>query len=124
MATKQEAIDKILAELDGVDGSWGGALLSKDGMIIASRFDKRYADDKVAALVSSAIATTNKIIKEAVFGVLDTLLIEGTDGKLAIISSKTGRVFIALIGTRDLNIGLARISLEDAMEDLEDIITA
>ncbi len=124
MATKQEAIDRILADLDGIEGSLGGAVISKDGMIIASRFDKRYADDKVAALISSAIATTNKVIKEAVFGVLDTLLIEGTDGKFAIISSKRGKIFIALIGTKEMNIGMARISLDEAMEDMEEVITA
>ncbi len=122
MATKQEVIEKILAELTKIEGSEGAALIGRDGMLIASRFDKKYAEDKMAALVSQAVNTANKVIKEGQFGNPDNMLIEGTAGKMAIISSPNGSVFIALIGKPEMTLGMARLSLDEAMDELLDIL--
>ena len=122
MATKQEALDNILSELSRIEGSEGAAIITRDGMIVASKFDKKYAEDKMAALISQAVSTAVKVINEAKFGSIDTMLIEGTDGKLALISTPNGELLIALVGNRDMNIGMARVSLDDAMEELTKIL--
>ncbi len=117
----QAQIDAILSTLDGIDGAHGATLVSKDGMVIASRLDKRYADDKIAALVTASIATANKVVTEAGFGKMETMLIEGTDGKLALIYSSRGGFFISLVGTKDLNLGMARMALQEALDSFHEI---
>jgi len=50
------------------------------------------------------------------------MLIEGTDGKMVIINSPKGNVMIALIGTRDMNLGMARLTLNDAMKEIDELL--
>ncbi len=120
MATQRQ-IDAILTKLDGIDGSYGGLLVDRSGMVIASRLDKRYAGDKIAALTSAAINTASRVVKEADFGTPETMLIEGSDGKMALIHAAKGGFFISLVGSKGLNIGMARMALHEAMDTFDDI---
>jgi len=120
MAT-QKQIDAILQKLDSIEGSLGGTLIGKDGMVIATRLDKRYAGDKIAALASDAVDTANKVITEGQFGKPNTMLIEGSDGKMCIINAAKAGIFITIIGTRELNIGMARMALQEAIDSFDDL---
>ena len=116
--TKLSKIEQVLDTLRGVDGSYGSVLVSDDGMIIASRLDKRFAADKVSALASNLITSLKKVITELQFGEPKTLLVEGTDGKVSIIEAPGGGMFILLIGSKDMNLGMARIALKEAMDEM------
>ncbi len=119
---KQEMLDKILNELTRIEGSEGAAIVGIDGMVIASKLDKKFAQDKMAALISHTVMTANKVLTEAALGKPDSVIIEGTDGKVVLMASEKAKVFIFVIGTKDMNLGMARIILDDAIEDFDDAI--
>lgn len=116
MAGKQEIFDKILEKLDDIQGALGCAIVSRDGTIVASRIEKKYAPDKIAALSSQVTSQLTEICKSLNFGDLDNMILEGDNGKLGLIKAERGGFFILLIGTSDMNIGMARISLQEAIE--------
>ncbi len=117
----QAQIDTVLSKLDGIDGGHGGLLVDGDGMVIASRLDRRYAGDKIAALTTAAIKTASKVVVEAGFGQPDTMLIEGTDGKMCLVHAAGSGFFISLLGSKDLNIGMARMALQEAIDSFSKI---
>ncbi len=119
---RQEVFDKIIDELSHIEGSEGAAIVGTDGMIIASKLDKKYAQDKIAALISHAVNTATKVITEAALGKPDTISIEGTEGKIVLMHSEKAKVFIFVIGSKDMNLGLVRMMLDEAVEDFDETI--
>ncbi len=119
---KQEVFDKILDELTHLEGSNGAAIVGIDGMLIASKLDKKYAQDKIAALISHTVNTANKVITEAALGKPDAFTIEGTEGKIVLMHSEKAKVFIFVIGSKDMNLGMARMILDDAVEDFDETL--
>lgn len=117
----QQQIEEALLQLGRIDGSHGGVLVDNEGVVIVSRLDERFADDKIAALTAAAVETANRVVREAGFGTTDTMLIEGTEAKLCLIRSDGGGYFISLVGSSRLNIGMARVALKDALEELKDL---
>ncbi len=118
----EKQIDAILEKLDRIEGSYGGTLMSGDGMVIATRLDKRYAADKVGAMSSDVVRLATKVIQEAQFGKLDNMIIEGTDGKLCLINAARGGFFITILGSRDLNVGMARMTLQEAIQEFDRLV--
>ena len=114
----QARIEEVLDSLRNVEGSFGGVLVADDGMIIASRLDKRFAADKVAALASDLVTALKRVITELQFGEPKTMLIEGELGKVTVIEAPGGGMFILLIGSTDMNLGMARMALHEAMAQL------
>ncbi len=121
MATEKQ-INAILEKLDHIEGSHGGTLMSADGMVIATRLDKKFAADKVGALSSDVVRIATKVVTEAQFGTLDNMIIEGTEGKLCLINASRGGFFITIIGDRSLNVGMARMSLQEAIAEFDKLV--
>ena len=114
---KEKVYEKILDELSGLAGFEGAAIVSDDGLIIASRFVKKYAQDKVAALIAETLRGAKKVTTEAGWGEPDNMVIEGDSGKLVLYKTRFG--FVAVFGNKELNLGLARVTLDEAAEDLD-----
>ncbi len=112
-------MEKVLEALAALSGFEGAAVVSDEGLILASKFVKKYAQDKVAALVSETLNLAKKVVKEADWGDLDNMLIESGKGSKMVIY-KTDLGFIVLIGSGDLNLGLARVTVDEAAETLDE----
>ncbi len=119
---KKEIFDKILDELSRIEGSEGAAIVGADGMLIATKLDKKYAQDKIAALVSHTVGVANKVITEAALGKPDGVTIEGTEGKIVLMHSEKAKVFIFVIGKNEMNLGMARMILDEAVDSFDDSI--
>ncbi len=119
MAGKQEVFDKILERLDDIQGALGCAIVSRDGTIVASRIDKKYSPDKIAALSSQVVTQLTEICNSLNFGDLDNMILEGDNGKLGLIKAEKGGFFIFLIGNTEMNIGMARMSLQEAVDTFD-----
>jgi len=117
---RQEVLDGILAKLDDISGSKGCMIVTKEGEVIASRMGKEFAQDKVAALAADAVTVINKVIAECNFGKPDTMVIEGTGGKFATVAAEKGGSFIILLGDKSMNVGMAKMSLREAIDAFDE----
>ena len=116
MAAKN--MERVLDALAALSGFEGAAVVSDEGLILASKFVKKYAQDKVAALVSETLNLAKKVVTEADWGDLDNMIIESEAGSKMVIY-KTNLGFVVLIGSGDLNLGLARVTVDEAAETLD-----
>jgi len=114
----QSQIDAVLKKLSSIEGSLGGLIVDREGMVVASHLDKSLATEKIGALASQAVAMAKKVLTEAKLGDPDTMLFEGTSGKFALIYAPKGGFFISLLGKEDMNLGMARLMLDEALEAL------
>ena len=109
-------IEKALELLTGIEGSEGAAVVSDEGLVLEARLDKKYNPDKIGALISVALEAAEKVTKEAGWGEADNMVVEGQEGKMVIYSIPMG--FIVLLGKKNMNLGLARMQVDQASEIL------
>ncbi|GEM_PF-6319732 len=112
----QKEIEKALELLSGIEGSEGAAVVSDEGLVLDARLDKKYNPDKIGALISVALEAAEKVTKEAGWGEADNMVVEGNEGKMVIYSIPMG--FIVLLGKKTMNLGLARMQVDQAAEIL------
>jgi len=117
---RQEVFDSIMTKLDDISGSKGCMIVTRDGEIIASKLDKGFAQEKVAALSADAVGVVNKVIAECNFGKPDTMVIEGTGGKFATVAAEKGGTFIIILGDKSMNVGMAKMSLREAIDSFDE----
>ena len=118
MAT-QAQIDGVLKRLATIEGSLGGLIVDAEGMVVASQLDKSLPSEKIGALASQAVAMARRVLSEAKLGDPDTMIFEGTQGKFALIYAPKGGFFISLLGREEMNLGMARLQLDEALDALE-----
>jgi predicted regulator of Ras-like GTPase activity (Roadblock/LC7/MglB family) len=89
-------IAKVLDKLDKVSGVKGTALLTSDGMMVASTLGEEFLDDVVAGLSSFLISTTRRSLRDAALGDRFTrFVLNSTHGKVVI--TDLGEAFLVVI---------------------------
>ena len=112
----QKEIEKALELLSGIEGGEGAAVVSNEGLVLEARLDRKYNPEKFGALISVALEAAEKVVKEAGWGDADNMVVEGTEGKMVIYSVPMG--FIVLLGKKNMNLGYARMQVDQASEIL------
>ena len=120
MATRQEAFDKLLGDLDSVQGSQGTMIVSKTGEVIAANIGKGFSQDKISALASDAVNVVNKVTAELNYGTPETMVIESSRGKFATIAAEKAGAFLIVIGSEDMNVGMLKMTLQEAIESFDE----
>lgn len=109
-------IAKALELLSDIEGSEGAAVVSDEGLVLEARLDPKYDPDKIGALISVALEAAEKVTKETGWGKTNDMVIEGDEGKMVIYRIPMG--FIVLLGRKNMNLGLARVQVNQASEIL------
>ncbi len=116
MAVDFEKVLESLAELPGFEGA---AVISDEGLLMASRFAVNADEEKFAAFVQEAVQMAQNVVSTMGWGTLDNMVIESDDKhKLVLYSTKFG--YVALFGGKGLNLGMARVRVDEAAEELEE----
>jgi predicted regulator of Ras-like GTPase activity (Roadblock/LC7/MglB family) len=79
------AIQDVLEELNRIGGVRGSALVTADGIMVASALRDKSADDVVAGLASFLIATTRRTLEESQLGRFSRFVLTATHGKLVLL---------------------------------------
>jgi len=122
MPTKEEKIKSALSKLMEITGEEGAAVVSFDGLVISTELDPKYDADKAAGILSEAVRTANEVVKTLGHGEPEQMLIEGTNGKVVINRNRKKNFFVVLLGSPKLSLGLARTTIDEVLDELEDII--
>ena len=112
-------MEQILQELSRIEGVRGNVLVSKDGLVIASRSNPPLEVDTLAAWAISALNLTQKYVVEVDGGELIRFLIETPEG--TILFSNMGIGSLITITSPQVNLGLLRLKLEEAVKVLEEL---
>jgi len=101
----EKALDDLMQRCDGVAAVM---LALRDGRPFVERMRNGVDTGRFAAMVSSLVALGHSVLKELNSGMLDHVLIEGTEGKLVItaVPGTGGLLQLAVQAERDARPGL------------------
>lgn len=110
-------VEQILQELSRIEGVLGNVVVSKDGLVITSQLNSPVDVDILAAWSVSALNLAQRYVGELDGGHLLRCLIETQEGSILLSNMKTGSLIT--ITSAQVNLGLLRLKLEDAVKALE-----
>jgi len=113
-------LEKILSDLNGVEGVTGSLIAGKDGLLISQRAPEGIDVDLACAMASTLIGTGEKATKELKQGDVYQVMIEGSAGKILLISGKDA-ILLAMTEP-NVNLGLVRIEMKRCIKDIEEAL--
>ena len=99
----------------------GSALVSVDGLIIASALPQDVEEDRVSAMSAAMLSLGERIASELERGALDQVYIKGEKGFVILMSVNEETVLTAL-ANEQAKVGLVFMEMHRAAEDLTKII--
>jgi len=99
----------------------GSAVVSVDGLIIASALPSRSEEDRVSAMSAAMLSLGERIANELGRGALDQVFIRGKNG-FVILTSIGQEAVLTALAREDAKLGLVFLEMRRAAEDLVSII--
>ena len=119
----REVFRKTSSDLVGIRGI---VLSTVDGLPIASDIKSEERQNRIAAMVSALVTLSKKVAPEVEVGNLDAVSIEADEGKIFcyMISAEnmTNSYILAVITSRDFNLGMLRMVIPKVIYRLREII--
>lgn len=104
-----------LTRLRGIAGAM--VVSTDDGLVVAESLMEGIPGDAVAALAASLMRRMGTTVSAAGFALPSFMHLQAANGALLVVPAGTDTLLIA-IGDRDINLGLARIEMLQAVERL------
>ena len=97
------------------------ALVSVDGLIIASALPPDVEEDRVSAMSAAMLSLGERIASELGRGVLDQVYVRGANGYV-ILSAVGEEAVLTVLARKDAKLGLVFLDMRRAAEDLARLI--
>jgi predicted regulator of Ras-like GTPase activity (Roadblock/LC7/MglB family) len=97
------------------------AVVSVDGLIIASALPPDVEEDRVSAMSAAMLSLGERIASELGRGMLDQVYIRGANG-FVILSSVGEEAVLTVLARKDAKLGLVFLDMRRAAEDLSRLI--
>jgi len=111
-------LEKILADLNSVEGVTGSLITGKDGLVIAQRAPAGVDVDLASAMTATIFGTGDKAVKELKQGELVQEMIEGTAGKILVVAGKS--VILMVMTDTKVNLGMIRREMMRCIKEIEE----
>jgi len=122
MATRTEEMVKLLKELQmttpDIEAS---AIVSVDGLIIASALPADVEEDRVSAMSAAMLSLGERIASELHRGTLDQVFVRGEDGYVLLMSVGEEAVLTAL-ARKNAKLGLVFLDMKRTAADLQRLL--
>lgn len=121
--SRTDDLNATLAELQSASGDIEAcAVVSEDGLIIASSLPQTIQENQVAAMSAAMLSMGTRTAAELKRGELTQLFVKGTSGYVLIMSAGPHAVLLALART-DAKLGLIFLDASRAADRVRDIIS-
>ncbi|MBE2287782.1 MAG: roadblock/LC7 domain-containing protein [Prosthecobacter sp.] len=121
-ANKSDALKTILNTLSSSSGDIeASAVVSSDGLMIASNFPAGLDEDRVAAMSAALLAMGERSASELERGGLEQIFIKGEKGNLVMMAAGPEGVLTTLT-TQGAKLGLVFLDMKRAAKEIARII--
>jgi uncharacterized protein len=121
MPTTKEMLEKILKDIKVTGGIEASAVVSRDGLLIASDIPQNVHAETFAAMTATMLGAAETAVEELNKGVVDRIIIEGKDVK--IIGTGTGQKAILIVMTEpNTRLGLVLVEMDKAKEKIKGLL--
>ena len=122
MANRMEKLNEMLKELEGTSPDIeASAVVSTDGLIIASALPKDVEEDRVAAMSAAMLSLGERTSKELMKGSLEEVFVKGQNGYILLMGAGEEAVLTAL-ARKDAKLGLVFLDMKRAAEEISKVI--
>jgi predicted regulator of Ras-like GTPase activity (Roadblock/LC7/MglB family) len=122
MAKRTEALESILQDLQGASADIEAtAVVSADGLVIASALPAGVEEDRVAAMSAAMLSLGERTAEELGRGALDQVFIKGANGYVMLMSAGRDAVLTAL-AREDAKLGLIFLDMQRTAEEIEKMV--
>ncbi len=122
MASRSEALNKILRGLaTGTPDVEAGALISEDGLMIASALPQDYEEMRVAGMSSTLLSLGLRAATELGRGSVEQVLIRGQNGYVVMVAAAPGTMLLVLT-TKDAKLGLIFLDMSRAVDAIKKVL--
>lgn len=99
----------------------GAAIVSPDGLIIASVLSPPIEEDRVAAMSAAMLSLGERIAEELGRGKLQQVYIKGSQG-YALLTAAGPQAVLTIVARGEARLGLLLLELRKAIADLQDLL--
>ena len=120
--TRTEQIDRILRSLPaGTPDIEACALISEDGLMIASALPQHIEEVRVAGMSSTLMSLGTRAALELERGSLDQVLIRGPSGYAVMMSAAAGTMLLVL-ASRSARLGLIFLDMDRTTREIARVL--
>jgi predicted regulator of Ras-like GTPase activity (Roadblock/LC7/MglB family) len=117
----QQMVERLRAMQAASPDIEASAIVSVDGLIMASALQADVEEDRVSAMSAAMLSLGERIATELGRGVLDQVYIKGSNGFIILTSVGTEAVLTAL-ARQEAKLGLIFLEMRRAAEDLTKLV--
>ncbi|MFO0565353.1 MAG: roadblock/LC7 domain-containing protein [Polyangiaceae bacterium] len=122
MASRTEELNKILRGLQtGTPDIEASALISEDGLMIASALPQHYEEIRVAGMSSTLLSLGLRAATELERGQVEQVLIRGQNGYVVMVTAAPGTMLLTLT-TKEAKLGLIFLDMSRAVEAIKRVL--
>ncbi len=115
-------LNRVLRTLQsGTPDIEASALVSEDGLMIASALPQHIEEVRVAGMSSTLLALGQRAATELGRGALEQVLIRGAGGYVVMVKAKSGTMLMALT-TMVAKLGLIFLDMNRAVDEIDRIL--
>ncbi len=114
-------VDRLKDLQAGTPDIEASAVVSVDGLIMASSLPAGVDEDRISAMSAAMISLGDRIASELSRGILTQVLIRGTDGIIVLRAIGEDAV-LTVLARAQAKLGLVFLDMERAAEDLERLL--
>ncbi|MEW5850838.1 MAG: roadblock/LC7 domain-containing protein [Myxococcota bacterium] len=119
---RTDELNKVLRSLrSGAPEIEASALISEDGLMIASALPQHLDEMRIAGMSSTLLSLGTRATVELQRGALEQVLIRGRHGYVVMVGATQGTMLLAL-ATHDAKLGLVFLEMGKAVQDITRIL--
>jgi predicted regulator of Ras-like GTPase activity (Roadblock/LC7/MglB family) len=120
--SKVDELTNLLKDLEGTTPDIeASAIVSVDGLMIASALPQDVEEDRVAAMSAAMLSLGERTATELARGNLSEVYVKGESGYVVLMASGENAVLTAL-ARKDAKLGLVFLDMKRAAEEVADIV--
>ena len=120
--TKTEELSALLKDLEATTPDIeASAVVSVDGLMIASALPRDVEEDRVAAMSAAMLSLGERTANELARGDLSEVYVKGENGYVVLMASGENAVLTAL-ARKDAKLGLVFLDMKRAAEDVAKLL--
>jgi predicted regulator of Ras-like GTPase activity (Roadblock/LC7/MglB family) len=117
----EELVEKLRALQRSTPAIEASAVVSVDGLIIASALPREVEEDRVSAMSAAMLTLGERIASELGRGTLNQVYVRGDNGYVVLMSTGSEAVLTAICSA-DAKLGLVLLDMNRAAADLAKIV--
>ncbi|MFQ6082915.1 MAG: roadblock/LC7 domain-containing protein [Candidatus Methanofastidiosia archaeon] len=122
MATKTEKLNKMLKDLEtSTPDIEASAVVSVDGLIVASALPQDVDEDRVAAMSAAMLSLGERSANELARGELEQVYVKGAEGYV-LLTSVGEEAVLTILASKNAKLGLVFLEMKRTAEELAKVV--